>query len=394
MEKKKVLLSHYSINRKDRWGRIFPLARALAKRDLNVTLFTSASKTKKWRFYYIEYIDEVKIISFNDIIPRSWLSKGIGLVSLFSRLVYSLTHKFDYVYSDCGELPNAGLPCKINQWIYKAVYISESGDIIGRGGFYESKSVHFKFFIGWYYLWADIYFRRSANVVVVLSEQMKAYMISRSIPEKKIVIVPGGAACDIIPYVRNHKPKSNNEMIVFGYIGIDDTELMDLMPLIKIIKEDKYRDRFRIVTSGKKISETIIRKYNLHEILEEYGWIDFYHDFSKWACVDAFLLMKINTDLESAAWPNKLGDYLSIGRPVLITPYGDVEKFSHENPEGFIPLKLDRESIIKTLDNILLRKYDFEHMGKMNRKIAEEKISWDARARTLIDYLSIEFEIE
>lgn len=385
--KKKILLVHYSLIGKDRWGRIFPLARALAKHNFDVVLLTSTSNSKRWSFNDIAYIDNVKVISYCDIVPTILLSKGIGLVSFLLRLFYAFTHKFDYVYSDCGEFPNSGWPCKINQWLYKAVYISESGDLIGRGGFYDNKSTYFKFFLGWFYLWAIKYFRQSADVVVVLSERMKSYMISRGISESKIVVVPGGASCDLIPYVGTSKSKTTSDKYVFGYIGIDDLELLDLIPFINVINESNYRGKFKLVATGKKLSESLIRNYNLQEILEEYGWIDFYNDFSKWGCVDAFLLMKKRTNLESSAWPNKLGDYLSIGRPVLVTPYGDIEKFVYENPAGFIPLTLDRSSIIETLDNILLGKYDFEQMGRINRKIAEDKISWDTRASTLIDFL-------
>ena len=387
MQKKKFLLIHYSINKKDRWGRIFPLARALAKQNFDVTLLTSANKEQKCFLFAHDYVDGVKIISFKDIIPYKFLTKGLGLLSFISRIVYVILHRFDYVYSDCGELPNAGWPCKVNQWFYKSKYISEWGDLIGRGGFYDRKPTWFKIFLGKYYLWADLYFRRSADIVIVLSDHMRKYAESRGIPKDKIIVISGGAPCDIIPYVKPFKSSKIKGVIVFGYIGIDNNEILDLLPLISVIQESKYRGKFRIAAAGKKISKEIMSKYDLQDILMELGWLDFSKEFYKWQCVDIFLLIKTNFKRSSAGWPNKLGDYLSIGRPIMVNLYGDVEKFVAENSEGFIQISLDKNKIRQQLDNILSKKFNIEIMGLMNRRVAEEKMSWDFKVKQFVKIL-------
>ena len=199
---RKILIVHYSINNQERWGRTFPLAKSLAKFGLRVTLLTTANKNQKCLFYRIDKADGVKIVSFKDILPDKLLGKGIGFLSFISRIIHSISHKYDYVYSDCGETPNAGWPCKINQWLFKAKYISEWGDLIGQGGYFDYKPKWFRILFGTYYLWADLYFRHSADIVIVLSTFMKEYAITRGIKNESIVIVPGGAMCDVIPRSR------------------------------------------------------------------------------------------------------------------------------------------------------------------------------------------------
>ncbi len=386
---KKFLMVHYSIKNQERWGRTFPLAKSLAKKGFEVTLLTTSNKKNRCILYNIETVDGVKIISLNDIMPKKLLEKGVGLISFFSRIIYSATHRFDFVYSDCSETPNAGWPCKLNQWIFRSIYISEWGDLLGKGGYYDSKPTWFKALFGWYYLWADFYFRYSANVIIVLSSYMKEYAIQRGIKEQKICIMPGGSLVDVIPKTDIDKSRLNinNGIITLGYIGINNREFKDLLPIINVLCSRKYKDRFKLVLFGEKVNIHNNSNCNINNIIMEAGWVDYYHDYSKLQAIDIFLLIKTDQKISNAGWPNKLGDYLAIGRPVMVTPYGDVSRFIEEYPGGFIPIFLNKESIEGEMDRLLNNFYDLKVMGDLNRAIAENVISWDSRVQNLIHFI-------
>lgn len=386
---RKILFIHYSGYQKERWGRTFPLAKAAVKCGYRVTLLTTAPKKG---FSYTKYMqDGVKIISYKDVMPSYLLyNKGFGFLSFFARIIHVLFHKYDYVYIDCGECPNAGWPGKIAQ-LKGAILLSEWGDLLGKGGYYDKKPKVFKLIYGNYYLWAEVYFRKSANYVITLSSFMKSHAQSKGIPEDKIIIVPGGAISDIIKY--NYTSKSilsiASEIITLGYIGINDSEIQDLLPLINTLKKERFINHFKLVVFGKKLTEQTIKKFGLSDIIVEGGWLNYYNDYQKAQCIDIFVLMKsTNITRNSMGWPNKLGDYMAFGRPVLITLYGDVKMFVEKNPNGFITIKPEENDIERTLSAILNKQYNLHAMGLINRNLAEEQISWESRFRQLMKQIN------
>jgi glycosyltransferase involved in cell wall biosynthesis len=384
LKPKRILFVHYSIYSQKRWGRIFPLAKGAAKCGYNVTLLTTSPK--KGVIYNTKFLDNVKIIMFRDIIPKFFLKKGFVFISFITRCFYVLLHNYDYVFSDCGECINTGWICKIAQW-KGAIYISEWGDLLGKGGYYDYKPKWFKVIYGRYFLWAELYFRKSANYTVVLSSMMKQHAINKGISKEKIIIVPGGAVSDIITHAYSDKSQLEipENIITLGYIGIDNGELQDLRPLIQALHDPLLEGRFKLIVFGKKINKKYIEELNLSDIILEKGWIDYYKDPSPLQCVDIYVLMKSdNIYLSSLGWPNKLGDYMAIGRPVLITPYGDVSQFIKENPDGFITIDTEPRNITNCLYSILNNKYNLKQMGLYNRKVAIEKISWEARIKLLM----------
>ncbi|WP_291589359.1 glycosyltransferase family protein [Bacteroides sp.] len=371
-----------------RWGRTFPLARALAHNGLEVVLLVS-EKRKSLKLWHKRYIDGVTIICYNAIIPYRIRKLPIGLFTLnfIMRALYALFHKCDLVYSDCGETPCSGWPCKINQFIYKSKYLSEYGDLLGKGGYYDSKSHMYRILFGRYFLWAISYFRQTSDYVLVLSEVMRNYVIEemKIVPEKTI-LVPGGSLPDKISF--KELPNSLNREVRLGYIGIDDEELKGILPILLCIKKI-YPSDFKIFLFGKKVSDSIIEKYGLRDIIVEHGWVDVIKGQNKISEVDIFLLMRKDLLIGSMGWPNKLGDYLSYGRPVMIDPYGDLVSFVESHEEGFIRVnRNDEQDICEKLKSILNENYKLSAMGKYNRQIAENEISWDARVKVLINNIS------
>lgn len=381
----KILFIHYSGYLKERWGRTFPLAKAAAKCGYDVTLLTS--NPKKGITYTKSIQDKVKIILYKDIVPSYLLfNKGYGFFSFFARIIHVLFHRYDYVYIDCGECPNAGWPGKIAQW-KGATLLSEWGDLLGKGGYYDKKPKLFKFCYGWYYLWAEIYFRKTANYTIVLSSFMKEHALKMGVNENQIITVPGGALSNIIKY--GYTPKNilsiPPNIITLGYIGIDEAEIKDLLPLINTLKKEHFINKFKLIVFGNKLKTQTILKYGLTNIIVEGGWLNYYHDYKKAQCVDIFVLMKSNNIMRnSMGWPNKLGDYMAFGRPIIITLYGDVKAFVEKNSYGFITTSSTEKNIEQILHNILQNKYNLKEMGRINRKIAEEEISWENRFKKLM----------
>lgn len=389
MKKKKVLIVTTFDFEGTRWGRNFPLARAFERNGYDVTMLVT-EKRKSLKLYTVKECEGVKVICFNAILPFyiRKLPAGLFTLSFWMRLIYAMFHKFDIVYSDCGETPCAGWPCLANKWIYGSKYLSEYGDLLGKGGYYDMKSKTFKMLFGAYFLWAITYFRKKADYTIVLSKVMGEYVEKEmGIAKEKIVLVPGGSLPEKIEY--KLPEKSAGEPIYLGYIGVDDYEITGILPVLDAIRT-KYSDKFKVRLFGRKLSQATIDKYSLKDIIIECGWVDVIKGQDEVRKCDIFMLMRENLLIGAMGWPNKLGDYLSYGRPVMISPYGDLIEFVDKHSDGFIVVdRNNNKDIEEKLAAIVNSDIDLVQKGAYNRIVAEKEISWDARIAKLIESTTI-----
>lgn len=384
MKNKKVLIVTTFDFEGTRWGRNFPLARAFERNGYDVTMLVT-EKRKSLKLYTVKECEGVKVICFNAILPFyiRKLPIGIFTLSFVMRVIYAMFHKFDIVYSDCGETPCSGWPCLVNKWLYGSKYLSEYGDLLGKGGYYDMKSKSYKILFGKYFLWAIKYFRKKADYVVVLSKVMGEYVEKEMcIAKEKIVLVPGGSLPEKIEY--KLPEKKAGEPIYLGYIGVDDYEITGILPVLNAIRNN-FKDKFKVRLFGRKLSQGVIDKYSLKDIIIECGWVDVIKGQEEVRKCDIFMLMRENLLIGAMGWPNKLGDYLSYGRPVMISPYGDLIDFVKEYPDGFVLVDRNNDKDVEEkLAAILDSKINLIEKGVYSRDIAEKVISWDARIAELI----------
>ena len=383
MKKKLMIVTTFDYEG-TRWGRNFPLARAFVRNGFDVTMLVT-ERRRSLKPYVVRDCEGVKVVCFNAILPFRIRKLPIGIftTSFIVRIIYALFHKFDYVYSDCGETPCSGWPCLLNKKLYKSTYLSEYGDLLGKGGYYDFKSKFYKIFFGSYFLWAINYFRTSADYVIVLSKVMAQYVKDEmGIEDKRVILVPGGSLPDKIRYI---EPEDlSGRPLYLTYIGVDDYEIRGILPVLNVIR-NKYLGKIKVRLYGNKLSDNIINKYSLNDIILECGWVDVINGQDDIRKTDIFLLMRENLLIGAMGWPNKLGDYLSYGRPVMISPYGDLCEFVEEYPNGFIVVNRNNEKEIENvLEAVLNSQINLINKGKYSRQIAENVISWDARMEKMM----------
>lgn len=377
---KKIIFFSHAFFKGGRWGRTYPLAKFLSENGKNdVTLIVNA-KLPFWKPFELSDYDNIKLLKVNTFLTRYLVITPLFFLSLnfWVRLLYSIFHKCDATYADCSEMATAGIPCLVNKFLYHSKYFSEYGDLLGKGGYYDMKPSIFKLLNGMYYLWIVKFTRTKADYVIALSSVMKNYILNEfKIPENKILLIPGGSWTDLIEY-----KQPENKIIKFGYIGIGSYEFIGILPILQALR-DKYAGKVKVLFFGELLNPDIINKYGLSDIIEEKGWIDVIDGQEKISEVDIFMIMRTNSIIGAMGWPNKLGDYLAFGRPVIIEPYGDLIDFVNKHNSGFISVTKSSESIEHELHKIFTGEYDLIEMGKYNRTVAEKEISWQARSQII-----------
>ncbi len=384
--KLKILFLHTGIKDGEDFGRNFMLARELAFLGNSVTLLTSQYGIFKFP-YHKEKRDGVIIISFPDIVPRHFRKAGLGVLNIILRAIYSLSHKFDIVHSGSGHRPSAGVPCRLNQIFRKSKYISEWWDYYGKGGKYGTMPWWYQKTLGNFDTWAEIHNKKKADGVVALSKFTKQRAINIGVKEENILILHGGADIDFIKFVPNTNNKTKfgipESYLTFGFIGIDDGEIKDIEPFLYAVNELKENNHITWFSTGKKLSNKTKAKYNIGKEYFEFGWIPYESYSDLLSCADCFILLLKDNKQNNARWPNKSGDYLAAGRPIMVNLVGEIKEYVYKYPKSFIVVNWDKESIKYNIIKLQNMKNKIISIGKNNRNIAEKNISWKIQGKKL-----------
>lgn len=384
----KILFSHYATIDKEGFGRSFMLARGLAFFGHDVTLLTSQTNGNTFPFK-IEIRDDVKIISFPEIVPAFMRRTGFGFVSVILKTIFILGHNFDIYHSDAGHRPSGGIPILFKKMFVKLTYIAEWWDHFGRGGQFDSKKGIRKITHGYYDLIFEVPEKKIADGVVCLSSGM--FDRARKLQvNKNICVISGGADTESIDFypTTEHKEKFNipSSSLTFGFIGMNKGEIHDITPFIKAINY-LIKQGFDInwYTTGGYIPKNIKEDLNIGNELTEFGWVDYKFFPEILSCADCFVLTQ-REDLKSyTRWPNKIGDYLAAGRPILTNPYGEVAHMVADNKQFFFTTQFNAECIAQKIKEIYENGID-QNLRYQIREYAKNEVSWNHKAKELLSF--------
>lgn len=388
----KVLFIHYAIVDKEGFGRTFKLAKEIAKLGNEVVFLTTQSAGKFVYPFKVEFRDNVKIISFPDILPNNFRRTGFGIFSSFLKVFYLIkNNNFDIVHSDTGHRFSAAFPSLIMQLVYKKPHVTEWWDYFGRGGQFDEKNFFKKITFGYYDLIMQKPFLKKADGVIVLSDFLKKKAAIWGVLPERTLVLNGGADIDDIKYYESNfevKRKKNisTESLTLGFVGMNDGEIKDLIPFLEAIECLKNEISVNWFTTGHYIPEKLKREYKIGNELMEFGWQD-YNDFAySISCADAFLLLQRDNIINEARWPNKLGDYLAAGRVVITNPIGELKGLIKEYPNMFIVVDYTKDSIIRKIREIYVNKSKLSSQGLKVREVAEKDMGWNCRAKELFEF--------
>lgn len=385
----KILFSHYAIIDKEGFSRSFMLARELATLGNDVTFLTSLPANRLAFPYYKEVREKVKIIAFPDIVPNFMRRTGFGFLSAILKTFYILFNKFDIYHSDAGHRPSGGIPILFKKVFVKLIYIAEWWDCFGKGGQFDSKKGIRKFTHGYYDLIFDLPEKKSADGVVCLSNGMCERAKKLKV-NKNITVITGGSDVKSIAFYPNcdFKKKYNvpTSSLTFGFVGMNRGEVFDIIPFIKAVKELR-ESGFDITwfTTGGFIPEILKNEYGIGQELIEFGWVDYKYYPEILSCADCFILLQ-KEDLKSyTRWPNKVGDYLAAGRPILTNPFGEIERIITNQEDFFFTIQYNVDSTVKKIQDIYRNRPDHNLRYRI-RKYSENEFSWNKKAQQLLSF--------
>jgi len=381
----KILYLTKGVVGKHGYYRDIQLAKGLVKLGHDVTLVAAA---ESWRGSCQDVVG-VKVQTFFDFLPYQIKKGGLSFLDVLSRLVFLIGKKFDVVFVDSGFRPVTGIPGHLYAWWANVPYVCEWWDWLGKGGLYERKSKKYQYTLGVLDNYFEIVDKKAADGVVPLSQKLKQRALNLDIPDERLLVLHGGADLSLSGAPTKAEARQllglPVDAQIVGFAGMDHGEVEDLRPFLEAIHELKLKhSNFIWFSTGGRLPDVFRNYYEIGKEYHEFGWVDYDQYRNCLACADVLLLFQEDHLINQARWPNKLGDYMAVGRPVLTTSVGEVETFaSGFEQHGLYLTAWNKEAVIASLDELLGNPDKMNEMGQKNAEIARNAFSWERKSEEL-----------
>ncbi|MEK5030433.1 glycosyltransferase [Paenibacillus sp. FSL R7-0302] len=245
--------------------------------------------------------------------------------------------------------------------------------------------------------WDHEYYMRVINKrvdgLLVISSYLEKYYKKTSLP---LLRVPSIGEFNNLPVVSEQK-KDNNYPIKIGYYGTPSIKdgIYEMIQAINILSEKKCDFKFylagddgrsghlkkviEIVNSNKLLSEKIV-------IMGKINQEDIPVFFSN---CDILILTRPNMRFAKAGFPQKIPEYMSLGKPIVVTDVGDISMYVRHEVDGLIvkpnnPLIFANalEELINYSDN------DREKMGLSAWNRGKNSFESEIHSKRILDFFS------
>jgi glycosyltransferase involved in cell wall biosynthesis len=367
------MLVHNTIGR-GTFNRAHSLGRHLVSRGHEVTLFAGASaraSTKR------RNLNGVEVIEAFDPFPARVRESGLSPFDLASRIRYFRRHdRFDLIHA-FDHRPAVSFPAFLLAHKKRTACVFDWADLWGFDGIAAERSMFTRLSIGTIDHLLEDHVRTRADALTVINTKLRDRARERfSVP---IHLLPVGANSDLI------KPLPKKEMR--RRLGLpEDAPIAlhaGLSPYDIAYLADSFVELVRqhpsalLVVAGRPFPalEKTVAAAGFSSQLVRLGTLDRDDLAVAMGCADVLLLPYTNRGVNLYRYPNKLGDYLAAGRPIVTNATGDLGRLVADERVGLVA-----EDTPQAFARAVKQLFDdhelAEELGRRGRELAESKLDW------------------
>jgi len=305
------------------------------------------------------------------------LGPGYGIVGIPYRMAIAARNRFDVVHA-FESSPNVLLPGMFSRALNRHPLVVDWSDWWGfsrdGSGLYERRH------------WPapqlanamEEFFHRKADWVTTISTGLKNRAISLGIPSDKVRWIPSGAPSDAIRPMDivacRRELDIAPETYLIGFVGSQVGDLEIVSPALRTLRKTRPYAKLGII--GPSMSD--MQAPGFRNAILPFGPIPFSRLPMYLGACNAFVLPLRDTVFNRTRWPNKFGDYLAAGRPILCSRVGDVARIVEEEECGVT--WGDTSEFFAAVERLIEDTQGAERMGAAARRVAEGRLSWRSLA--------------
>ncbi|MCD4813004.1 glycosyltransferase family 4 protein [bacterium] len=372
----KILMLNHNMIWRSTFFRCYHFGRYLVRKGHEVTIYT-IHPTHRRGIEEIE-LQGVRVVQFPDLLWGIGRS-GWDLYDTHIRKQYLKKEKYDLVHAfdsrpavihPAMRLKKQGVPL-VMDW----------ADWWGRGGVIEERSNKLiKVFFSGIETWYEEHFRTQADATTVISTALLERAVKLGVPQKSICKITGGAD------VENFQPRDKQacrkklgialDAKVAGFMGFVHYDLdLALRAFARIFRKDKDA-RLILVGKPSPMTKTIAREEGCEKGILEYGILPYEVISDHMGAADVFLLPFADKQANIGRWPNKVGDYMAMGRPIISSSVGEMRHLFAAEDIGTLA-DPDADHFGQAVWQMLEDESACETKGRHARTAAELRYSWE-----------------
>ena len=238
----------------------------------------------------------------------------------------------------------------------------------------------------------EFFFARKADAIIVVTDEIKNYLVNHEIEDDKIWVIENGANTKLFRPGRNNaalnelkiKHSIINEENVVLFVGLlmpwqGVDYLIRAAPLvIKEIPKTKF-----LIVGGGKIEKlmSLCKALNVEKKFIFTGVVR-YEDVAKYINISNICIAPFIKDRVCS--PIKVFEYLSCGKPVVSSDIGGVRKILKESKAAILVTPENPVELAKAIIRLLKDEHLMEEMGKNGRDMVVNNYSWENTARKTV----------
>ena len=175
--------------------------------------------------------------------------------------------------------------------------------------------------------------------------------------------------------------KSHNDLINFTYIGtIYNKDLTLLFDSFQNVLKKNQNTFLNLIGFDKKYPKKIPMNINILPRIP-------YKEFIKYIqASDIFLLPLKCSTANISRYPSKVGDYISIGRPIISTPHPEIVNIVKQAKCGYIAKDDSIYAFSEAMIHAIKDKNSWNLLGKNAINYAKQNLSWDIVCKNIIAF--------
>jgi len=379
--------------------RAFNLSKQLAHLGHDLTLMVVSPEQAFEKASYVRHgvrIIETPSFMHNGLghfTRRLFLDPGMGILDIVLRLqemrhgCYDIIQLFDHSL-------NVFLPWLIFKNRLQGKFVSDWCDIFNyEGGLryaYTFRLDAIYRVIGFPFRklsrYLEFNLRRRVDGVTVISEGLREFAIRHGVAKENIFVIEGGADVEAIKPIPKEEarrrlglPLDNS---IVGFLGTFQGDLdiviqsfakvKRVVPDAMLLIIGKPSPWIRSAVADAGIASSCIQAGRCSdEMLPHFL-----------ACVDVLTLPLKENLASRTRWPNRIGEYMACGRPVVVSDVGDTANVVRNHDIGLVA-GTDIDSFAETVVKLLQDGALANSMGRRARDLACNRYSWALQAAKL-----------
>ena len=381
-ESLRILMLNHNRRGTGTFFRAWHLARGLSGLGHEVTILTVSSTRRTTPSRHVE--DGVTLVETPNLLDLLYgIGSGFGAIGIPYRMLLTARSRFDLIHA-FDHKPNVFLPAVMGAALKGVPLVADWADWWGYTKDGSGLQEHQAWPVPRLETTMEDSIHRRADWVTTISRGLLERAVSLGIPRDRVAWIPSGAPDDLIRSEDQQTARRRlglpENLYLLGYVGSDVGDIDLLIPFMHRLRG--RHPEARLALMGPRIRSLLTGYPQAQDDVLDFGLVPFEELSQHLGVCDAFVLPMRDTVFNRTRWPNKFGDYLAAGRPILCSPVGDVADFVRTEDCGIV--WHDLEGLSDAIGTLMGDREASLRMAQNARQLAEGRLSWRALVKEFL----------